>query len=78
MEITTKDKKTSENAQNGVVFQNSETIKDSTSLKSETDLKKTEKNDKKSKDKTGGRITAIAIFLVVLIVVYFLLYGNIK
>ena len=78
LEITTTEKKTSENAQNGVVFQNSETIKDSTSLKSETDLKKTEKKNEKSKDKTGGRITAITIFLVVLIVVYFLLYGNIK
>lgn len=78
LEITTTEKKTSENAQNGVVSQKSETIKDSTSLKSETDLKKTEKKNEKSKNKTGGRITAITIFLVVLIIVYFLLYGNIK
>lgn len=78
LEITTTEKKTSENAQNGIVYQNTEISKDSTSLKSETDLKKTEKKDEKSKDKTGGRITAITIFLVVLIVVYFLLYGNIK
>ena len=78
LEITTTKKKTSENAQNGIVYQNTEISKDSTSLKSETDLKKTEKNDKKSKDKTGGRITAIAIFLVVLVIVYFLIWGEVK
>lgn len=78
LEITTTEKKTSENEQNGVVFQNTEISKDSTSLKSETDLKKTENKKEKSKDKTSGRITAITIFLVVLIVVYFIVFGNIK
>ena len=78
LEITTKDKKTSDKAQNGVVYQNTEINKDSTSLKSETDLKKTEKKDEKSKDKTGGRITAITIFLVVLVIVYFLIWGEVK
>ena len=78
LEITTNDKKTSEKAQNGVVYQNTEINKDSTSLKSETDLKKTEKKDEKSKDKTGGRITAITIFLVVLVIVYFLIWGEVK
>lgn len=78
LEITTKDKKTSENAQNGVVYQNVENTKDSVSLKSETDLKKTEKKNEKTKDKTGGRITGIAIFIAVLIIVYFLIYGEIK
>jgi hypothetical protein len=78
LEITTKDKKTSENAQNGVVYQNTEINKDSTSLKSETDLKKTESKKEKSKDKTGGRITAITIFLVVLVIVYFLIWGEVK
>lgn len=78
LEITTKDKKTSENAQNGVVYQNTEINKDSTSMKSETDLKKTESKKEKSKDKTGGRITAMAIFLAVLVIVYFLIWGDIK
>ena len=78
LEITTKDKKTSEKAQNGVVYQNTEINKDSTSLKSENDLKKTESKKEKSKDKTGGRITAMAIFLAVLVIVYFLIWGDIK
>lgn len=78
LEITTKDKKTSEKAQNGVVYQNTEINNDSTSLKSETDLKKTESKKEKSKDKTGGRITAITIFLVVLVIVYFLIWGEVK
>ena len=78
LEITTKNKKTSENAQNGVVYQNTEINKDSTSMKSETDLKKTESKKEKSKDKTGGRITAMAIFLAVLVIVYFLIWGDIK
>jgi len=78
LEITTTETKTSENAQNGVVYQNTEINKDSTSLKSETDLKKNEIRKEKSKDKTSGRITAITIFLAVLVIVYFLIWGEVK